>query len=138
MDYSLNIFNKNFTRNETGNSLPSDDLSYLQKDHINCFNDYLGQSSVNGWSNSSIMTSNSDPNYQIPISVMPNQNYDPFSRSFVFTQNFPAFNSLIPEIPPRYPFIDIDLEKNNKVAKRNKALTENNFNTGGWDQSEDM
>ncbi|XP_033145703.1 transcription factor MYB115-like isoform X2 [Brassica rapa] len=76
MDYSFNIFNKNFTRNETESSITNDNLAYLQKDHINCFNEYLGQSSVNGWSNSSIMTSNSDSNHQSLMSVMPNQNYN--------------------------------------------------------------
>ncbi|CAF1859189.1 unnamed protein product [Brassica oleracea var. botrytis] len=127
MDYSFNIFNKNFTRNETEISLTNDDLAYLQKDHINCFNDNLGQSSVNGWSNSSIMKSNSDSNHQSLMSVMPNQNYNHCVRSFVCTQNLPTFNSLITEIPPRYPFIDIDLP----------ASTKGNFNTTAWDQSED-
>ncbi|CAN6904326.1 hypothetical protein HID58_082222 [Brassica napus] len=127
MDYSFNIFNKNFTRKETGNSLTNDDLAYLQENHINCFNDNLGQSSVDGWSNSSIMTSNSDSNHRSLMSVMPNQNYNHFGRSFVCTQNLPTFNSLITEIPPRYPFIDIDLP----------ASMEGNFNTGAWDQSED-
>ncbi|CAF1859133.1 BnaC04g32490D [Brassica napus] len=135
MDDSFNNFYKNFTRNETGDSLTNDDLAYLQKNRIKCFNDYLGQSSVNGWSNSSIVTSNSDPNL---MSEMPNQNYDPFSQSLVCTQNFPAFNSLITKIPPKYPFIDIDLEKNKKVATKSKTSTEGNFNTGGWDQSEDI
>ena len=127
MDKSFNIFNNNFTRNETENSLTNDDLAYLQKDHINCFNDNLGQSSVNGWSNSSIMTSNYDSNHQSLMSVMPNQNYNHFGRGFVCTQNIPAFNSLITEIPPRYPFIDTDLP----------ASTEGNFNTGAWGQCED-
>ncbi|CAN6831253.1 unnamed protein product [Brassica oleracea] len=127
MDKSFNIFNNNFTRNETENSLTNDDLAYLQKDHINCFNNNLGQSSVNGWSNSSIMTSNYDSNHQSLMSVMPNQNYNHFGRGFVCTQNIPAFNSLITEIPPRYPFIDTDLP----------ASTEGNFNTGAWGQSED-
>ncbi|CAF2111745.1 unnamed protein product [Brassica napus] len=127
MDYSFNIFNKNFTRKETGNSLTNDNLAYLQENHINCFNDNLGQSSVDGWSNSSIMTSNSDSNHRSLMSVMPNQNYNHFGRSFVCTQNLPTFNSLITEIPPRYPFINIDLP----------ASMEGNFNTGAWDQSED-
>ncbi|CAN7059208.1 unnamed protein product [Brassica rapa subsp. trilocularis] len=127
MDYSFNIFNKNFTRNETESSITNDNLAYLQKDHINCFNEYLGQSSVNGWSNSSIMTSNSDSNHQSLMSVMPNQNYNHSGRTFVCTQNLQTFNSLITDIPPRYPFIDIDLP----------ASTKGNFNTGAWDQSED-
>ncbi|CAG7906590.1 transcription factor MYB115 [Brassica rapa] len=128
MDYSFNIFNKNFTRNETESSLTNDNLAYLQKDHIDCFNDNLGQSSVNCWSNTSIMTSNSVSNPQSLMSVMPNQNYNHFGRSFVCTQNLPTFNSPIAEIPPRYPFIDIDLS----------ASTKGNFNTGAWDQSEDI
>ncbi|KAL0725030.1 hypothetical protein Bca4012_039629 [Brassica carinata] len=138
MDYSLNFFNKNFTRNETGNSFTNDDLAYMQRDHINCFNDNLGQSSMNDWSNSSIMTSNSVSNYQSLISVMPNQNFNPYSRSFACTQNLSAFHTLTTETPPKYPFIDIDLEKNKKMAKESKNSTEGNFNTGGWDQSEDI
>ncbi|KAF8088134.1 hypothetical protein N665_0552s0022 [Sinapis alba] len=138
MDYSLNISNKKFTINETESFLTDDDLAYLQNDHINCLNDNLGQYSENGWSNSSIMTSNSDLNHQSLMSAMPNQNYDPFSQSFVCSQNLPIFNSLVTEIPPRYPFIDIDLEKNKKVVKESKTSTESNFKTGGWDQSEDI
>ncbi|KAF8081595.1 hypothetical protein N665_0875s0002 [Sinapis alba] len=138
MNYSLNILNKNFTTNETDSFLTDDDLAYQQKDHINCFNDNLGQSSEKFWSNSSIMTSNYDLNHQSLMSVMPNQNYDPFSRSFFCSQNLPIFNSLNTEIPPRCPFIDIDLEKNKKVEMESKTSMERTFNTGCWDQSEDI
>ncbi|CAH8357068.1 unnamed protein product [Eruca vesicaria subsp. sativa] len=138
MDYPLNSFNTNFTRNETENSLTDDDLAYLQKYRINCLSDILGQSSENGWYNSSIMTSNFDPNHQSLMSVVPNQNYDPFSRSFVCTQTLPTFNSPITEIPPRYPFTNIGLEKNKDVVEKIKTSTENNFNIGCWDQNEDI
>ncbi|CAH8309925.1 unnamed protein product [Eruca vesicaria subsp. sativa] len=138
MDYPLNSFNQNFTRNETENTLTDDDLAYLQKDPIHCFSDILSQSYEIGWYNSSIMTSNFDPNHQSLMSVVPNQNYDPFSRSLVCTQTFPAFSSLITEIQPRYSLTDIDFEKNKKVVEKSKTSTENSFITRGWDQNEDI
>ncbi|KAJ0230931.1 Transcription factor MYB115 [Hirschfeldia incana] len=41
-------------------------------------------------------------------------------------------------MPLKYPVIDINLEKNKKVATKSKTSTEGNFNTGSWDQSEDI